>query len=130
MAKRAFTEGSWRRDPLFRALVHAFMTCRQEKECEDFLRDIATLSELHAFGERLECAKLLVQGHTQREVAEKTGSSTTTVNRVAQFLANGSGYRAVLKGERCREAGEAKKQMETVEGGKGRKAGSLLRKYL
>ncbi len=61
-----------------------------------FLRDIGTLSELQAWSERLEVARELVQGRSYREVSMKTGASTATVTRVAKFLENGSGYRAVL----------------------------------
>ena len=57
----------------------------------DFLRDIATLRELQAWGERLEVCKLLVQGLSYRAIASQTGASTTTVTRVAKFLENGAG---------------------------------------
>lgn len=62
------------------------------------LRDIGTLSELQAWSERLEVARLLDSGLPYREIAEKTGASTATVTRVAKFLENGEGgYRSVLK---------------------------------
>jgi len=61
-----------------------------------FLRDIGTLSELQAWSERLEVARQLTCGKSYREVAMNTGASTATVTRVAKFLENGSGYRAVL----------------------------------
>lgn len=68
---------------------------------ENFLRDVATLSELQAWSERLEVARLLAQGLSYRQVAAKTGASTTTVTRVAHFLENGEGgYRKVLKAHR------------------------------
>ena len=64
----------------------------------DLLRDIGTLSELWAWSERLEVARLLGPGKTYRQVAELTGASTTTVTRVARFLRDGEGgYRRVLK---------------------------------
>lgn len=57
----------------------------------NFLRDIATLSELQALSERLEVARLLGQGMSYRDIAKATGASTTTVTRVAHFLENGEG---------------------------------------
>jgi TrpR-related protein YerC/YecD len=97
MAKRRFTEDSWRREPWFKSLVAALRSRRSDEDIENFLRDIATLSELQALSERLEVARLIAQGLSYRQVAAKTGASTTTVTRVASFLENGEGgYRDVL----------------------------------
>ena len=99
--KRRFTEDSWRREPWFQSLVAALLACRTSEDMANFMRDVATLSELQAFGERLEVARLLAQGLSYRQVAAKTGASTTTVTRVANFLENGEGgYRKVLKAHR------------------------------
>jgi len=96
--KRRFLEDTWRKEPTFRALCLAFASCRTPDEAADFLRDVATLAEMKAFAERLECAKLLAQGLSYREVASRTGASTTTVARVARFLESGEGgYRRFLK---------------------------------
>lgn len=95
--KRRFTEDHFRQEPWFQKLVDAFLACRTPEQTANFLRDVATLSELQALSERLEVARLLGTGMSYREISQKTGASTTTVTRVAQFLENGSGgYRAVL----------------------------------
>ncbi|MDD4627768.1 MAG: YerC/YecD family TrpR-related protein [Candidatus Peribacteraceae bacterium] len=99
MGKRRFTEGSWQTDPWFRALVTALRLLKSESDIAAFLRDIATLSELQAWSERLEVARQLQAGKSYREVAINTGASTATVTRVAKFLENGSGYRSVLGGQ-------------------------------
>jgi TrpR-related protein YerC/YecD len=76
-------------------------SCKSEEELSDFLRDIATLSELQAWSERLEVAKQLARGLSYRQVAAATGASTTTVTRVAKFLENGEGgYRRYLQREK------------------------------
>ena len=99
--KRRFTEDSWRREPWFRGLVSAIRSCKSETDVENFLRDIATLSELQAWSERLEVARLLSRGLSYRQVAAETNASTTTVTRVAHFLENGEGgYRQVLRTHR------------------------------
>jgi TrpR-related protein YerC/YecD len=99
--KRRFTEDSWRKEPWFRALCSAFLACKTHEEIADFLRDVSTLSEMQALSERLEVARLLSQGLSYRQVAAKTGASTTTVTRVAHFLENGEGgYRKILKAHR------------------------------
>lgn len=99
--KHRFTEDSWRKEPWFRGVVAALRSCKTEQDLENFLRDVATLSELQAFGERLEVARLLSRGLSYRQVAAQTGASTTTVTRVAHFLENGEGgYRLVLNTHR------------------------------
>lgn len=99
--KRRFTEDSWKKEPWFRSLSAALVSCKSEEAMDAFLRDVATLSELQALSERLEVAKLLAQGLSYREVAKRTGASTTTVTRVAHFLENGEGgYRNILKTHR------------------------------
>jgi len=101
MGKRRFTEDSWRKEPWFKALVQAMLACKSEEEMSGFLRDIGTLSELQAWGERFEVAKLLATGMTYREIAKNTGASTTTVTRVGKFLENGEGgYRKILHAHR------------------------------
>lgn len=95
--KRRFTEDSWRKEPWFRSLCAALLSCRNEREIADMLRDVGTLSELQAWSERMEVARLLGKGLSYRQVAKLTGASTTTVTRVAHFLENGEGgYRKVL----------------------------------
>lgn len=91
---RRFTEDSYKREPWFRALCDAILQCKTQEDVSNFLRDIGTLSELQAWSERLEVARLLTQGLSYRDISEKTGASTTTVTRVAKFIENGpGGYR-------------------------------------
>ena len=95
--RKRFTEDAFRREPWFKALCSALRSCESDEQMADFLRDIATLGELQDWSERLEVAKLLASGISYREVAAKTGASTTTVTRVAKFIENGSGgYRRLL----------------------------------
>jgi TrpR-related protein YerC/YecD len=98
MASKTFTEHNWRKDPAFKALCRALASCQTPADVADLLRDIGTLTELQAWSERLEVARLLAAGKTYREIAGATGASTTTVTRVARFLQGGAGgYRRLLK---------------------------------
>ena len=64
----------------------------------DFLRDVATLSEMKALSERLKVAELIVKGLPYREISKQTGMSTTIITRIATFLENGEGgYQNVLQ---------------------------------
>lgn len=131
--KRRFTEDSWRKEPWFKGLCNALLSCKTEEDMQNFLRDIATLSELQAWGERLEVARLIAQGMSYRAIAKQTGASTTTVTRVAHFLENGEGgYRKVLHAHRHhRMSADAKK---TDDGGAGQPKPDMhvtpLQKYL
>lgn len=79
-------------------LLNAFSLLDGERELSDFLRDVATIREIEAMAERWEVAQLLHKGMSYREVSKKTGASTTTVTRVAQWLKGGEGgYKKVLK---------------------------------
>jgi TrpR-related protein YerC/YecD len=81
------------------SLFDAVLLLRSRKEVGRFLADLCTPGELRAFAERWQVARLLDQGKlTYREIAERTGASTTTVVRVARFLNEmpHQGYRLVL----------------------------------
>jgi TrpR-related protein YerC/YecD len=99
--KRRFTEDAWRKEPWFKTLCVALRSSKTDEDMANFLRDIGTLSELQAWSERLEVARLLAKGLSYRQIAKETGASTTTVTRVAHFLENGEGgYRRFLNAHR------------------------------
>jgi len=72
-------------------LVDAIFSLKDRAEVEDFLRDLCTLGELEAMAHRWAVAQELDRGLSYAEVAAKTGASTTTVTRVAQWLHHGEG---------------------------------------
>ena len=93
-----FHEHSWRNNKAFKELCSAFLKCKTPTDIANFLRDVSTLSEMKAFTERFQIAKLLMKGMSYLRIAKITGASTTTVTRVAAFLENGTGgYRKVLR---------------------------------
>jgi TrpR-related protein YerC/YecD len=80
-----------------RDLFEAILSLRTVDEAERFFRDLCTLAELEALTHRWQAAQLLDEGLPYHEVATRTGASTTTVTRVAQWLKRGAdGYRLVL----------------------------------
>lgn len=79
-------------------LFAAVALIRNEKEAVEFFRDLLTISELEEFANRWQMVKLLVGGKPYLEIAEKLGTSTTTVARVAKWLYSGTGgYEAIAK---------------------------------
>lgn len=81
-----------------KSLAKAFTLLKNEKEILAFLRDLCTITELKEMSGRFAAVQLLEKGNSIRTVAEKTGLSTTTVSRVAQWKNNigEGGYNLVL----------------------------------
>ena len=80
-------------------LVEVLTKIDDKKVMKNFLIDITTPSELVTLQERLNVAMLLEKGFSYKEISKKTGSSTTTITRVARFLKDEKfgGYRWVVK---------------------------------
>lgn len=96
MARKSFTENNWRQDPWFKNLCLAVVSCKNEEQAAQLLRDIGTLTELKDWSERLEMANRISNGETYRSITQAMGVSTTTVTRVARFLQSGGGYNTFL----------------------------------
>ena len=91
------TDHKWHNKPA-KELFGAILKLKTEKEVAAFLRDLCTLEELGEMAKRFGAVKMLQKGKSYREIAKKTGLSTTTVTRVAHWLNYGEGgYRLVLK---------------------------------
>lgn len=81
------------------ALLKAILRCTTKSELSAFLKDICTPQELNALSERLLTARVLDHGGVSyRDINRLTGSSTTTIGRVARFLQQEphKGYRLVI----------------------------------
>lgn len=84
--------------PKLKKLSQAFLSLKEEKDITNFLRDLCTLEELAELSNRLEAVKMIETGKPYREVAKKTGMSTTTVTRIAHWLKHGEGgYKKALE---------------------------------
>jgi TrpR-related protein YerC/YecD len=82
----------------FDDLVEAFSRLRDPNTVASFLQDLCTSTELDAMGQRLQVARLVNERVPYQEISRRTGASTATVTRGAQWLHHGEGgYRAVLK---------------------------------
>lgn len=80
-----------------RSLAEATTSLRDPDEAIRFLRDLCTIAELKELGQRWQVAKLLDEGTSYHEISERTGASSATISRVAQWLRYGQdGYRLVI----------------------------------
>jgi TrpR-related protein YerC/YecD len=79
-------------------LAVALRTLRTENEMTAFLRDLCTRAELEALAHRWQTARLVDEGVSYVEIAERVPTSTATVTRVAQWVRHGAGgYRIALE---------------------------------
>ena len=91
-------------------LFQAILTLKNPEECYLFFEDVCTINELLSLSQRYEVAKMLREGSTYLEIADKTGASTATISRVNRSLNYGNdGYDMVFS--RLKESG----QEETAE---------------
>lgn len=79
-------------------LAKALLSHKNESEVLDFLRDVATLEELDSLSSRWAVVLELDKGTSYRDIAKKTGVSTTTITRISHWLNHGEGgYRSTLQ---------------------------------
>lgn len=79
-------------------VYEAILKLQSVDECKKFFRDLCTISELGSMAERFAVAKMVQQKMPYREISKKTGSSTATITRVAQWLHHGKGgYKLILE---------------------------------
>ena len=105
-------------------LFDAILTLKDPEECYKFFEDVCTINELLSLSQRYEVAKMLREGKTYLEIAEKTGASTATISRVNRSLNYGSdGYDMDLNGfwgekvEKCIGKGDGKNQKQVIQKG-------------
>ena len=71
-------------------LFDAVLSLKDREECYLFFGDVCTINELLSLSQRFEVAKMLQEGKTYLEIAEKTGASTATISRVNRSLNYGN----------------------------------------
>ena len=72
-------------------LFEAFLRLETVDEVSAFFRDLCTLGELHDMAQRWAVVRLLDQGMHYAEISHRTGASTATITRIAQWLHHGEG---------------------------------------
>jgi len=94
MPKRKENWNDTRNRELFRAVLQL----KNLEECKAFFRDLCTREEITDMADRWQMVKMLLQGETYRDIAQKLNVSSTTVARVANWYDGGKGgYRLIAK---------------------------------
>ena len=84
-------------------IIDAIIKIDNEQDCIDFLNDLCTIQELEKMSQRLEAAKLLLEGCTYEQVIEQTKISSTTLSRVSKCIRYGDGgYKKIIDKQKNR----------------------------
>lgn len=78
-------------------LFDAILSLETREECYQLFDDLATMSEVQSLAQRLQVAKMLLDGSTYNAIEEDTNASTATISRVRRCINYGSdGYKLVV----------------------------------
>ena len=67
------------------------------EDCYALFDDLCTAKEIEKMAERVEAAKLLMEGKTYNQVIAETDISSATLSRVSRCVQYGKGYSKFLK---------------------------------
>ena len=91
-----------RRNETIDALFDAILSLETREECYDFFEDLCTVKEISDMAQRLEAAKLLLEGSTYEQIVKTVEISTATISRINRCIQYGTGgYRQTI--EKVRE---------------------------
>lgn len=78
-------------------LYDLIVSIKNVEDCKDIFDDLCTYNEINSMAQRLQAAKLLLEGATYEEIIKKTDISSATLSRVSRCVKFGKGYRKALK---------------------------------
>ena len=91
-----------RRNETIDALFDAILSLETREECYDFFEDLCTVKEISDMAQRLEAAKLLLDGSTYEQIVKTVEISTANISRINRCIQYGTGgYRQTI--EKVRE---------------------------
>ena len=71
---------SWRNESVDQ-LCDAILSLRSREECCAFLEDVCTIREIQDLSQRLEVARMILDGTSYSIITRETGASTATISR-------------------------------------------------
>ena len=82
----------------FDYLTEVLTGISDRETCRQFLEDLCTIQELEQMNQRLQAAKMLLDGFTYEEVTRKTKVSSATLSRISKCIRYGEGgYKKALE---------------------------------
>ena len=98
------TDKNPRRNALTDSLFDAILSLRDREECYRFFDDLCTVKEISDMSQRLEAAKLLLEGKTYEQIVRSAEISTATISRINRCIQYGTGgYQAIIERVRSRQ---------------------------
>ena len=85
---------------MFDELYETLLKLETKEDCKIFLEDLCTKKEVENMAQRVQAARLLLEGSTYNQVIEKTGISSATLSRVSTCVKYGEGYNKIIKIEK------------------------------
>lgn len=73
------------------ALFDAILRLESPEECYRFFGDLCTMKELADMAQRLQTAKMLVEGKTYEQIVKSVEISTATISRINRCIQYGDG---------------------------------------
>jgi TrpR-related protein YerC/YecD len=67
------------------------------EDCALLFSDMCTFKEIEQMAQRIQAAKLLINGKTYNQVMEKCDISSATLSRISRCVQYGEGYNKFLK---------------------------------
>ena len=81
-----------------KALFEAILSLENMDECDTFFEDLCTMKELADMAQRLEAAKMLLDGKTYEQIVREVEISTATISRINRCIQYGEGgYQTVIE---------------------------------
>lgn len=81
-------------DKLFKAIL----SLQNVEECYDFFGDLCTMKEISDMAQRIETAKMLLDGKTYEQIIKNVEISTATISRINRCIQYGDGgYEKIIK---------------------------------
>lgn len=79
------------KNPTTAALFEAILSLQNMEECYTFFEDLCTMKELADMAQRLEAAKMLLDGKTYEQIVKSVEISTATISRINRCIQYGNG---------------------------------------
>ena len=83
-------------DEKLQALYQVIADLQTPEEVRALFSDLCTHKEIEKMAERIQAAKLLLQGKTYQQVMPQSNISSATLSRVSRCVQYGDGYRRLL----------------------------------
>lgn len=94
-------------NPATEALFDAILALESKEDCYKFFSDLCTIKELGDMAQRLQAAKMLLDGKTYEQIVHEVEISTATISRINRCIQYGpGGYRKIIEKVRQNDAGQ------------------------